>query len=61
MIQTPNDPRVAVTSGGTFCLFDDAGHLIGTIMRPVERHPLGAGREKVYLARPELTQSRSAA
>lgn len=61
MMQTPNDPRITVTSGGTFCLFDDAGRLIGTITHPVERQPVGVGREKVYLARPDDCEGRTAA
>ena len=32
-------------------LYDDVGHLIGTIMRPVTPGVLGPGSEKVYLAR----------
>lgn len=56
MQQNPGDSSTVVTSGGTFCVFDDRGRLIGTITRPVERHPLGAGREKVYLARPADAQ-----
>lgn len=52
MERTENDTRVIVTSGGTFCLFDNSGRLVGTIEHPVERQPIGAGREKVYLARP---------
>ena len=46
-------PRLTLTTGGTLCVFDDRGRLIGTITRPVAREPLGAGREKVYLARVE--------
>ena len=45
--------RLTLTTGGTLCVFDDRGRLIGTITRPVSREPLGAGREKVYLAQPE--------
>ena len=48
----PNDTRVIVTSGGTYCLFDGGGRLVGTIDHPVERQPVGPGRETVYLARP---------
>lgn len=48
--------KLTLTTGGTFCVFDDRGRLVGTITRPVAREPLGAGREKVYLARPEQRQ-----
>lgn len=51
MLATTNDPRVIVTSGGTMCLFDDRGQLIGTIAQPVARQPLGPGRETVFLSR----------
>ncbi len=34
-------------------LFDDQGHLIGVIRRPIDREVFGPGREKVYLARRE--------
>ncbi|MDA1081453.1 MAG: hypothetical protein O2973_07205 [Gemmatimonadetes bacterium] len=51
MICTENDPSIIVTSGGTFCVLDAHGDLIGTITLPIERKPLGAGREKVYLNR----------
>jgi hypothetical protein len=52
MERTENDTRVIVTSGGTFCLFDGNGRLVGTIENPLDRQPVGAGRETVYLARP---------
>jgi hypothetical protein len=41
------------TTGGSLCLFDERGSLIGRIERPVELDPLGPGRETVYLARVE--------
>jgi hypothetical protein len=41
------------TERGSLRLFDENGHLIGTIERPVEHDPLGPGHEKVYLARAE--------
>lgn len=53
MILNPQDPRV-MTSSGTFCVFDDAGRLIGAIRRPVEPNPIGPGREKVYLDRSDV-------
>jgi hypothetical protein len=56
-----NDPRIVVTSGGTFCLFDESGRLVGTIERPVERNPVGAGRETVYLARASTRTGTTAA
>ncbi|MFI5231428.1 MAG: hypothetical protein ACHQSE_02835 [Gemmatimonadales bacterium] len=40
------------TDGGSLCLFDERGRLIGVIDRPRRREPLGPGRETVYLARP---------
>jgi hypothetical protein len=46
------DPRITQSDGGTICLFDDRGGLIGTIARPLQREPLGPGRATVYLARP---------
>jgi hypothetical protein len=45
------EPRMTKDTGGSLCLFDEGGALIGTIDRPVERDPLGPGRETVYLAR----------
>jgi hypothetical protein len=56
-----NDPRIIVTSGGTYCLFDEAGRLVGTIERPIERIPVGAGRETVYLARASTQKGTAAA
>lgn len=41
------------TSDDQIELFDDQGHLIGTIIRPVTTEVLGPGAEKVYLARRE--------
>jgi hypothetical protein len=61
MERTENDTRVLVTSGGTYCLFDRGGRLVGTIEHPVERQPLGAGRETVYLAKPTDAKSTAAA
>lgn len=55
-----NDPRLIVTSGGTFCLYDDSGRLLGTITRPTDRVPVGAGRDTVYLERP-VERKKSAA
>jgi hypothetical protein len=48
-----NEPRMSQTTGGSLCLFDERGSLIGRIERPVELEPLGPGRETVYLARVE--------
>jgi hypothetical protein len=42
---------VTHTSGGSLCLFDERGTLIGIVQRPVARDPIGPGRETVYLAR----------
>ena len=60
MERTANDPRIIVTSGGTFCLYDDEGRFIGTITRPIERQPVGPGRETVYLARPSVATANAA-
>ena len=60
MERTENDPRIIVTSGGTFCLFDDEGRLVGTITRPVAHDPVGAGRETVYLARASAANANAA-
>lgn len=46
------EPRMTRTDGGSLCLFDERGRLIGTVDRPSQREPLGPGRETVYLARP---------
>lgn len=56
-----NDTRVIVTTSGTYCLFDGGGRLVGTIEHPVDRQPLGAGRETVYLARPNDAKAPAAA
>jgi hypothetical protein len=50
--------KMVQTTGGSLCVFDDHGGLIGTIDRPVEREPLGPGRETVYLARPSRESER---
>jgi len=61
MIATTNDPRLIVTSGGTLCLFNDRGELIGTITQPVARQPLGPGRETVFLSRARTCAGTAAA
>jgi hypothetical protein len=38
-------------SGEHLCLFDDRGTLLGVIAHPVDREPLGPGRDTVFLAR----------
>jgi hypothetical protein len=43
--------NVTYTTGASLCLFDEHGQLIGTVNRPVERDPLGPGRETVYMAK----------
>ena len=48
-------------SGPLLVLYDDRGTLIGTILRPLARDPLGAGRETVYLARAAEPSERPAA
>jgi hypothetical protein len=53
-----NEARMTQTTGGSLCLFDERGGLIGTIERPVQRDPLGPGRATVYLARPTQTGAR---
>lgn len=55
------EPRMTQTDGGSLCLFDDRGALIGTIDRPEQREPLGPGHETVYLSRPKKEEKRSAA
>ena len=45
------EPKMSQDTGGSLCLFDERGALIGTIDRPVQHDPLGPGRETVYLAR----------
>jgi hypothetical protein len=55
------EPKMTKNTGGSLCLFDERGSLIGTIDRPVQRDPVGPGRAKVYLARPENTSKRPAA
>ena len=57
---TANDPRIIVTSGGTFCLYDDHGRFIGTISRPLDRQPVGPGRDTVYLERASLASANAA-
>ena len=44
-------PNVTYATGASLCIFDERGQLIGTINRPIEREPLGPGRETVYLAK----------
>ena len=61
MERTEHDTRVIVTSGGTYCLFDNGGRLVGTIEHPVERQPVGPGRDTVYLARPSDAKAPAAA
>ena len=56
-----NELRMTQTTGGSLCLFDDRGSMIGIIDRPVQRDPLGPGRETVYLARPAREDERPAA
>ena len=57
------EPSMTLTTGGSLCLFDERGRLIGTIDRPLQRDPLGPGRATVYLARPtnEATHPAAAA
>ncbi len=45
------EPNMLLTTGGSLCLFDERGELLGTIDRPLRRDPLGPGRDTVYLAR----------
>jgi hypothetical protein len=56
-----NELRMTETNGGSLCLFDDRGRMIGTIDRPVQRDPLGPGRETVYLVRPANENERTVA
>jgi hypothetical protein len=60
MILNPEDPRLQPT-GGTVCVFDDAGRLIGAIRKPIAPDPIGPGREKVYLDRSVLPANSAAA
>ncbi len=55
------EPTMIKTTGGSLCLFDERGRLIGTIDQPVQRDPLGPGCETVYLVRPERESTRNAA
>jgi hypothetical protein len=55
------EPRMTQTTGGSLCLFDERGGLIGTIDRPLQRDPLGPGRATVYLARPAQGDAKAAA
>lgn len=55
------ETRMTQDTGGSLCLFDERGALIGTVDRPVQRHPLGPGRETVYLARAERERAQPAA
>ena len=56
-----NELRMTQTNGGSLCLFDDRGRMIGTIDRPVQRDPLGPGRETVYMVPPANENERPAA
>lgn len=56
-----DEPRTTRTNGGSLCLFDERGRLIGTIDRPEQREPLGPGCETVYLARAQREAGHSAA
>lgn len=56
-----DDPKMTRTDGGSLCLFDERGRLIGTIDRPSQREALGPGRATVYLARPVQEATRVAA
>ncbi|MBM4194600.1 MAG: hypothetical protein FJ202_09525 [Gemmatimonadetes bacterium] len=61
MTRTSNSARILSTSGGTLCLFDDAGHLVGTVTRPERRDPIGVGRETILLVRPAAERVTAAA
>ena len=54
------DPRIIITPAGTYCLYDERGRLVGTIAQPVERQPVGPGREKVFLTRASLASANAA-
>lgn len=56
-----DDPKMTRTDGGSLCLFDERGRLIGTIDRPSQLEALGPGRATVYLARPEQEATHVAA
>lgn len=45
------EPTMTRSADSRIELVDALGRVIGTIVRPLERQPLGPGREKVYLAR----------
>ena len=47
------EPNMKQITGGSLCLFDERGTLIGTIERPLRRDPVGPGRDTVYLAKPD--------
>ena len=55
------EPRMTQTTGGSLCLFDERGGLIGPIDRPLQRDPLGPGRATVYLTRPAKGDAKAAA
>lgn len=43
--------KTLCTTGAHLCLFDDRGALLGVIDHPVDREPLGPGRDTVFLKR----------
>jgi hypothetical protein len=49
------------TTDTSLRVFDEHGGLVGTIPYPLERDPLGPGRETVYLVRPAQSSARPAA
>lgn len=53
------ESNILVTSGGTMCLFDERGRLIGTVPHPAVRRPGGAGAETVYLERAAPAEART--
>ncbi len=55
------EPIMTKTNGGSLCLFDDSGRFLGTVARPVERDPVGPGRDTVYLERPDRVTDQPAA
>ena len=53
------EPNMIQTSGGSICLFDERGALIGTIDRPLRRDAIGPGRDTVYLSKAEPSSNRT--
>lgn len=53
------EPNMTRTTDKQVQLFDETGHLIGIITRPVVTDILGPGREKVYMSRRQVVADRT--